>query len=118
MRAMSRPALSRRATQITVARSGRTSIISRIYVYPSEIDSVETGQAATIELADQVDVGRGDILAPVDALPEVADQFAAHVVWLNENPMLPGRTYTPADRHAFGCGNHHGAEIQHRYRDG
>ena len=79
---------------IIVARSGRKSIISRIYVYPSEIDSVETGQAATIELADQVDVGRGDIFAPVDAVPEVADQFAAHVVWLNDNPMLPGRTYS------------------------
>jgi bifunctional enzyme CysN/CysC len=80
--------------EIIVARSGRKSIISRIYVYPSEIDSVEAGQAATIELADQVDVGRGDIFAPLDAVPEVADQFAAHVVWLNENPMLPGRTYS------------------------
>ncbi len=46
------------------------------------------------ELADQVDVGRGDLFAPVDARPEVADQFAAHVVWLNEHPMLPGRTYS------------------------
>jgi bifunctional enzyme CysN/CysC len=84
----------KKGDQIIVARSGRKSIISRIYVYPSEIDSVEAGQAATIELADQVDVGRGDIFAPVDAVPEVADQFAAHVVWLNENPMLPGRTYS------------------------
>lgn len=84
----------KKGDQIIVARSGRKSIISRIYVYPSEIGSVEAGQAATIELADQVDVGRGDIFAPVDAVPEVADQFAAHVVWLNENPMLPGRTYS------------------------
>ncbi len=80
--------------EIVVARSGRKSIISRIYAYPSEIDSIEAGQAATIELADQVDVSRGDIFAPADAVPEVADQFAAHVVWLNDNPMLPGRTYS------------------------
>ena len=84
----------KKGDQITVARSGRKSTISRIYVYPSEVDRVETGQAATIELADQVDVGRGDIFAPIDTVPDVADQFAAHVVWLNENPMLPGRTYT------------------------
>jgi bifunctional enzyme CysN/CysC len=83
-----------RGDAVTVARSGRTSTISRIYVYPSEIDSVESGQAATLELADQVDVGRGDLFAPADARPEVADQFAAHVVWLNEHPMLPGRTYS------------------------
>jgi len=80
--------------QIVVARSGRKSTISRIYVYPSEIDSIAAGQAATIELADQVDISRGDIFALSDAAPDVADQFAAHVVWLNDNPMLPGRTYS------------------------
>jgi len=80
--------------EIIVARSGRKSTIRRIYAYPSEIDSVEAGQAATIELSDQVDVSRGDIFAPLDAVPEVADQFAAHIVWLNDNPMLPGRTYS------------------------
>ena len=84
----------RRGDQIVVARSGRMSTVSRIYVYPAEVDAVEAGQAATFELADQVDVGRGDIFAPAESAPEVADQFAAHVVWLNENPMLPGRTYS------------------------
>jgi len=83
-----------RGDRIVVARSGRSSTVKRIFVYPSELDSVETGQAATIELSDQVDVGRGDIFAPIDAPPDVADQFAAHVVWLNDSPMLPGRTYS------------------------
>jgi bifunctional enzyme CysN/CysC len=83
-----------RGGSVVVGRSRRPSIIKDIYVYPGHVESIETGQAATIELADQVDVSRGDILAPADAAPEVADQFAAHLVWLNENPMLPGRTYS------------------------
>ena len=83
-----------RGDGIIVGRSRRPSAINDIYIYPDTVDSVETGQAATIELADQVDVSRGDIFAPAEAAPEVADQFAAHIVWLNENPMLPGRAYS------------------------
>ncbi|MFZ5692326.1 MAG: adenylyl-sulfate kinase [Pseudomonadota bacterium] len=90
---MSSGAFSRGDT-IIVGRSRRPSTIKDIYVYPGAVDHIETGQAATIELADQVDVSRGDIFAPADAAPEVADQFAAHLVWLNEHPMLPGRTYS------------------------
>lgn len=83
-----------RGDNIVVGRSHRSSMIKEIYVYPETVDSIETGQAATIELADQVDVSRGDILAPAEAPPEVADQFAAHLVWLNEHAMMPGRTYS------------------------
>jgi bifunctional enzyme CysN/CysC len=83
-----------RGGSVVVGRSRRPAVIKDIYVYPGNVESIEAGQAATIELADQVDVSRGDILAPADAAPEVADQFAAHLVWLNENPMLPGRTYS------------------------
>jgi bifunctional enzyme CysN/CysC len=83
-----------RGDSIVVGRSHRSSTIKEIYIYPDTVESVETGEAATIELADQVDVSRGDILVPADAAPDVADQFSAHVVWLNENPMVPGRTYS------------------------
>jgi bifunctional enzyme CysN/CysC len=86
--------LFNRGDKVIVGRSHRPSTIKEIYIYPDTVDSVEAGQAATIELADQVDVSRGDILAPADAAPEVADQFAAHLVWLNEHSMMPGRTYS------------------------
>jgi adenylyl-sulfate kinase len=36
---------------------------------------------------------RGDVLAAHDARPAVAEQFAAHVIWMSEQPMLPGRSY-------------------------
>ena len=47
----------------------------------------------TITLADEIDIGRGDILAKPTERPEVADQFAAHLVWMAEEPMIPGRSY-------------------------
>ena len=44
-------------------------------------------------LEDEIDVSRGDVLAAADAPPAVADQFEATIVWMGEEPMLPGRPY-------------------------
>ncbi len=47
----------------------------------------------TITLTDEIDASRGDVICAGDAPAEVADQFEAHVVWMHEDPMLPGRPY-------------------------
>jgi bifunctional enzyme CysN/CysC len=46
-----------------------------------------------LTLADEIDVARGDVLAPSDNRPDVVDQFAAHLIWMAAEPMLPGRSY-------------------------
>jgi bifunctional enzyme CysN/CysC len=51
------------------------------------------GDAVTLTLADEVDISRGDLLSTPSARPEVSDQFAAHVLWMAEDEMLPGRPY-------------------------
>ena len=38
-------------------------------------------------------MSRGDWLVSPDAPPAVADQFEAHLVWMSDQPLLPGRTY-------------------------
>jgi bifunctional enzyme CysN/CysC len=78
---------------IVVAGSGRTSKVSRIVTMDGDLDEAVTGQAVTLTLADEVDISRGDIIAPASQRPEVADQFAAHVLWMAEEEMLPGRQY-------------------------
>jgi bifunctional enzyme CysN/CysC len=52
-----------------------------------------SGQAVTLTLADELDVSRGDVLAAAHDRPDVADQFEATVIWMNEQPMLAGRSY-------------------------
>jgi len=78
---------------IVVAGSGRTTKISRIVTMDGDLEEAVAGQAVTLVLADEVDISRGDILAPAAHRPEVADQFAAHVLWMVEEEMLPGRQY-------------------------
>jgi bifunctional enzyme CysN/CysC len=51
------------------------------------------GQSVTLTLSDEVDVSRGDVLSTAAAPPEVADQFEATLVWMDDDAMLPGRPY-------------------------
>jgi bifunctional enzyme CysN/CysC len=78
---------------IIVSESGRTSSVSRIVTMDGDIDAGIAGQAVTLTLSDEVDVSRGDVLAPVASRPEVSDQFSAHILWMAEEEMLPGRQY-------------------------
>ena len=78
---------------VVVAASGRQSTISRIVTADGDLAEARPGDAVTLTLTDEVDVARGDVLAQADARPEVVDQFAAQVLWMIEEPMLPGRSY-------------------------
>ncbi len=79
--------------RMAVAASGRESVVSRIVTADGDLREARAGSAVTLVLADEIDIARGDVLAPAAARPEVVDQFAAHVLWMAEDPMLPGRSY-------------------------
>ena len=67
--------------------------VARIVVEDGDLDVAREGDAVTIVFAEEVDVSRGDVLSTPDSVPSVADQIAAKVIWFDEEPMLPGRSY-------------------------
>jgi bifunctional enzyme CysN/CysC len=79
--------------EIVVAASGRNSRVKRITTYDGDLALAEAGDAVTITLEDEIDVARGDILAKPTERPDVADQFAAHLIWMDQEAMVPGRSY-------------------------
>ncbi|CAN7278121.1 sulfate adenylyltransferase subunit CysN [Aminobacter sp. LjRoot7] len=79
--------------EIVVAKSGKPSTVKRIVAHGGDLRSAVAGQAITIVLEDEVEVSRGNLLVSPDARPDVADQFAANVVWFDEQALLPGRSY-------------------------
>ncbi|HLW90687.1 MAG TPA: sulfate adenylyltransferase subunit CysN [Roseiarcus sp.] len=83
----------KRGDEIVVASSGRISKVAQIIGGSGEMDSAGAGDAVTLALADEIDVARGDVLAAPDRRPEVADQFAAHLIWMSSETLLPGRSY-------------------------
>ncbi|HEX6571709.1 MAG TPA: sulfate adenylyltransferase subunit CysN, partial [Steroidobacteraceae bacterium] len=79
--------------RIRVLPSGRESTVTRLVTMDGDLEGAIAGQSITITLADEIDISRGDVIARPDDLPGVADQFEAVVVWMSDEPMLPGRPY-------------------------
>ena len=79
--------------RLVVTGSGRASTVREITTMDGNLDAAGSGRAVTIRLADEIDASRGDVLATADDRPEVSDQFQAHIVWMDENELLPGRPY-------------------------
>ena len=73
--------------------SGRRSTVARVLDANGDVAVAHAGQAVTLTLADEIDISRGDVIAAAGDPPEVADQFAAHVLWMDDAALLPGRPY-------------------------
>jgi bifunctional enzyme CysN/CysC len=79
--------------EIVIPRTGVRSRVARIVTMDGELEWASASAAVTVVLTDAVDVSRGDIISSAEKPPQRADAFAAHVVWMSETPLLPGRTY-------------------------
>ncbi|MCA3280553.1 MAG: sulfate adenylyltransferase subunit CysN [Roseomonas sp.] len=78
---------------VRLAGSGRSAQIQRIVTADGDLAEAMAGQAVTLTLSDEIDIARGDMLVAPEAPPEIADQFAANILWMGAEPMLPGRDY-------------------------
>ncbi len=84
----------RKGDAVTVLPSGVHSRIASIVTFDGELNQAAAGQALTLTLTDNVDVTRGDVLVRSgDSSSVVTDRFEADVVWMDEQPLLPGRRY-------------------------
>jgi bifunctional enzyme CysN/CysC len=79
--------------EVRILPSGRTSRINRIVTRDADLAEAFAGQSITLTLNDEVDVSRGDVICAADHPVAVADQFEAHVLWMDNSPMLPHRPY-------------------------
>ena len=78
---------------VVVLPSGRRTRIARLLGADGECGEAGAGEAVTLVLEEEIDVSRGDVIAAADDAPEVADQFAAHLLWLDAHALMPGRSY-------------------------
>ncbi len=83
----------RRGDEIAVAGAGRLSRVARIVAADGDLESASAGDSVTLVLTDELDIARGDLLCDPQNRPAVSDQFAAHLIWMSEDKLLPGRSY-------------------------
>jgi len=79
--------------EVRILPSGRTSKVTQVLLGGTELEEAVAGQSVTVTLADEVDCGRGDVIAAAGDLPQAADQFQADLVWMADAELVPGRGY-------------------------
>jgi len=79
--------------EVVVLPSGARTRVSAIETWDGALARAEAPMSISLRLADEVDAGRGDLLAPPDAAPKPRQLLQATVVWLTERPLDPARAY-------------------------
>ena len=79
--------------EIVVLPSAKRSTVKSIVTMDGELDEAGPDMAVTVTLNDEIDISRGDVICAGKAPAEQTDQFAAHVLWMEEDKLFPGRQY-------------------------
>ncbi len=79
--------------ELISASSGRSSQVTSLAIGENAVASAQAGQSVLLTLRDEIDVSRGDVLASASTPPPVSDQFGTHLLWMGDEPLLPGRNY-------------------------
>ncbi len=79
--------------EVRILPSGKTSNVDRIVTFDGDMKKALAGQSVTLTFKDEVDCSRGQIITASAAPLEVADQFETTLIWMDDEPLIPGRSY-------------------------
>lgn len=79
--------------KVSILPSGFETRISKIHLYKDKLHHACTPSSVVFELEDDIDAGRGDLIARVDNLPKVSQTFDAMICWMSDDQMLPRKKY-------------------------
>lgn len=101
--------------QITTLPSGKTSKVKSIIDFNDEVPSSHAPLATTLTLEDEIDISRGDIIVKSDALPLHSTEYKTHLVWMDEQALMPNKQYEFkfATKSVSGCVSeiHHSIDV-------
>ena len=83
----------RKGDEVMALPSRKTSKVKSIVTYDGELDEAFAPLSVTLTLEDEIDVSRGDMLVRPDNVPKMADSFDATIVWMADEPLVPGKQY-------------------------
>ena len=79
--------------RVKILPSGQDAGIESILLGDEWVGHAEAGKSVTVTIDGDLDISRGDMIVAADEPAEIADQFRATIIWMNEAEMLPGRRY-------------------------
>jgi bifunctional enzyme CysN/CysC len=79
--------------EVMALPSRKTSKVKEIVTFDGNVEEAFSPQAVTLTLTDEIDISRGDMIVRPGNVPRVDNKFDAMVVWMSEEPMVPGKSY-------------------------
>ena len=79
--------------EVIALPSGRRTQVRRIVSFDGDQKEAYSPMSVTLQLRDEIDLSRGDLLVAAENPPSISRQFRAMVVWMNAEPMKIGRSY-------------------------
>jgi len=83
----------KKGDKVTVLPAGIETTISALEVGGKEVDEVFAPQSVTIQLADDIDISRGDSIVKSESKPQVSNELEVILCWMDEKPLIPGNKY-------------------------
>ena len=83
----------RAGDRVRVEPSGRTTTIERIVTFDGDLDEAGTGRAVVVTTAEEVDIGRGDVIVDLAQVPQRGRQLTATIVWMSQADLVVGGEY-------------------------
>lgn len=84
----------RKGDEISVLPSGITSKIKNIYEYDKEVDEAFAPMSVALQLDDDIDISRGDMIAKINNVPISKQDVDLMICWMNQTPMKINGKYT------------------------
>ena len=79
--------------KVTVLPAGIETTISTLEAGGKQVDEVFAPQSVTIQLADDIDISRGDSIVKSDNQPQVSNELEVILCWMDDKPLIPGNKY-------------------------
>lgn len=83
----------KKGEKVTVLPQGIETTISSVEIAGKEVDEAFAPQSAVLQLADDIDISRGDSIVKTGYLPKVGNELEVLLCWLDEKPLMTGNKY-------------------------
>ena len=79
--------------EVRILPSGRIGRIDKVVTMDGDLETAVAGQSVTLTLTQEIDCSRGNVIVAAKDPPHAANQFEATIIWMADEPMVPGRGY-------------------------
>jgi len=83
----------KKGDKVVILPSRASSTIKSIEIGKEEVNEAFAPRSVVIQLEDDIDIGRGDMIVKENDLPEISNEFDGLLCWMDNKPLVAGNKY-------------------------